>query len=41
VISLFSAIFAPETAHSPLRGEGVKVEESALAPTAKVAQLVE
>jgi MFS family permease len=39
VISLFSAIFSPETAHSPLRGEGVKVEESALAPTENVLQV--
>jgi hypothetical protein len=27
-ISLLSAIFAPETAMSPLRGEGVKIEET-------------
>jgi MHS family shikimate/dehydroshikimate transporter-like MFS transporter len=40
VISLFSAIFAPETAHSPLRGEGVKVEEGTFAPSTKDAQLV-
>jgi MHS family shikimate/dehydroshikimate transporter-like MFS transporter len=34
-ISLLSAIFAPETAKSPLRGEGVKIEESELASNAK------
>jgi MHS family shikimate/dehydroshikimate transporter-like MFS transporter len=33
LISLFTAIFSPETAKSPLRGEGVKIEETELAQT--------
>jgi MHS family shikimate/dehydroshikimate transporter-like MFS transporter len=40
VISLLSAIFAPETAMSPLRGEGAKIEETELAAKSKVAQPV-
>jgi MHS family shikimate/dehydroshikimate transporter-like MFS transporter len=32
VISLISVSFSPETARSPLRGEGAKIEESDLAP---------
>ncbi|MDQ1597442.1 MAG: transporter, family, shikimate and dehydroshikimate transport protein [Microbacteriaceae bacterium] len=38
VISLLSAIFAPETAMSPLRGEGVKIEETELSAKSRVAQ---
>jgi MFS family permease len=36
LISLLSAIFAPETAMRPLRGEGVKIEASELASNAKI-----
>ncbi|MCU1575478.1 MAG: sugar phosphate permease [Leifsonia sp.] len=41
VISLISVSLSPETAHSPLRGEGSKVEATELAPGEKVLQVAE